>query len=575
MHIAVFVENRNGVDLAARLMAAPRAGDHAFSVLTADLGGRVREWIETEAAERLPDTPVRNLFEPGEAMADDAFGRELEARVTRFVEEAGIDRLVLFNDRSRRGARVCGALNRRLPVVLVQDGHLDFHYKSLTDGQRDQNWYYGASHPGAVCVWGPAMARHVTFRDPGPAPTVHVTGGLGHSDDPVLLAAARSGVHRPLGAPEQPLRTILLDQPLADQGKLNRAAHRAALTAMVETLAAHGEVIIKPHPSSAPGHLEWLNTLPGATVLPADSLLDADALRGHDLAVTFFSTTYLQTLRAGVPLVLYSPPELNIVFPTIHHPLLRNAAGIEDLSSVVQRLRLSRRFAANRHGEPIEHYLTFREDVADVVLGVVEETDAPSPAPEEPTAPAIGGEGTGQALPGPGAGDGTAPAAPRLAERALRDIELRVERPRSLAVIGMSFSYITGVAVPVLTYTQSLISGGPVDVRYFDLAAFHRPEEAAEALRGAETVLINSVAPFWRSPIANGLVEALLDTGRRVALYAHETEYVFSYEAERQPDRHREFLALLPRLKVLCVSRAQADMFRQLGVVDPIVVYNT
>ncbi|MFG2885995.1 glycosyltransferase family 4 protein [Streptomyces sp. NPDC048297] len=39
--------------------------------------------------------------------------------------------------------------------------------------------------------------------------------------------------------------------------------------------------------------------------------------------------------------------------------------------------------------------------------------------------------------------------------------------------------------------------------------------------------------------------------------------------------RHAEMLKVLPKIKVLCVSTARADMFRQLGVSDPVVVYNT
>ncbi|MDX3238023.1 glycosyltransferase family 4 protein [Streptomyces sp. ME03-5709C] len=563
MHIAIFVENRNGVDLAGRITKAEGAAEHTFSVITADLEGNVSRWIRDEAAIRLGGIPARNLFNEGEALDDGAFYEELGLRIVDFAEEKGADRFVLFNDQSQRGKRVTQALNTRLPVVLVQDGHLDFHYKEQRAGQRDQNWYYGSSAPAAICVWGPATYNHINFRSSQVSTQVHITGALGHSDDPALLQAARSGVHRP-GRADSGLRFIVLDQPLGDQRKLSAQEHRTHLEEICATLAAYGQVDVKPHPSSLPQHLKWLGSLPDVTVRSAETLLDAEALEPYDLAVTYFSTTYLQTLRAGTPLVLVNPPPLNIVFPTIHHPLLRSVGSVGELTDVVSRLKTTGTFLANTHGEPIEHYLTFRDDVAEQILGVVENAELRGAA-------STAASGAEEASRGE-SGD----AAPlTLTERALLAVQRRADRPKSLAVVGAGFSYVTGVAVPVLTYTQALLSESPVDVRYFDIAAFTRPDDLADALGGAEVIMVNSLALFWRSPIGNATVKALIDSGRNVALYAHETEYVFNWEANRVPERHQEMLGILPRLKVLCVSKAQADMFRGLGVVDPIVVYNT
>ncbi|MFF3565691.1 glycosyltransferase family 4 protein [Streptomyces sp. NPDC002574] len=564
MHIAIFVENRNGVDLAGKIMQAEGAGEHTFSVITADLEGNVARWIRDEAAVRLGGIPARNLFNEGEALDDGAFYEELSLRVVAFVEEKGVDRVVLFNDQSQRGKRVTQALNPRLPVVLVQDGHLDFHYKEQRAGQRDQNWYYGSSAPAAICVWGPATYNHINFRSSQVSTQVHITGALGHSDDAALLQAARSGIHRPPTSDDSRLRFIVLDQPLGDQRKLSVREHRLHLKEICEALTAYGDVDVKPHPSSLPQHLKWLETLPDVTVQSAEALLDAAALQSYDLAVTYFSTTYLQTLRAGVPLVLVNPLPLNIVFPTIHHPLLRSVGSAGELTDVVSRLKSTGKFLANTHGEPIEHYLTFSEDVAEQILRVVENAELPAPV----STVASGAEEASR-------GESGGAAQLTLAERAFLAVQKRADRPKSLAVLGAGFSYVTGVAVPVLTYTQSLLAESPVDVRYFDIAAFTRPDDLAAALGGAEVIMVNSLALFWRSPIGNATVQALIDSGRNVALYAHETEYVFNWEANRVPERHQEMLNILPKLKVLCVSKAQADMFRQLGVVDPIVVYNT
>lgn len=232
---------------------------------------------------------------------------------------------------------------------------------------------------------------------------------------------------------------------------------------------------------------------------------------------------------------------------------------VGELVDVVADLQRSGKFPANVHGEPVEHFIAFQDDVPERVLRLVEQASVPA----EPPAPRWASP------------DDDGRAGLSRAERALRAVRGRMDRPRSLAVLGLGFSYVTGVAIPVLTYTQALLAQSPVDVRYFDLGAYSRAEDVLADLAGAEVVLVNSLAPFWRSALANELVQALQDQGKSVVLYAHETEYVMNFEGGQHTLRHQEMLSLMPRLKVLCVSTAQADMFRQLGVSDPVVVYNT
>ncbi|MGX1271953.1 glycosyltransferase family 4 protein [Streptomyces phaeoluteigriseus] len=530
MRIAVFVENRNGVGLASEIMRAEGADAHSFHLLVADRDAANAGRLEQEAAARCEGLVARNLFPVDEGLDNAEFLEELGHRIRAFAEEERIDRLVFFDDQSQRGHRVAGVLGRTLPLILVQDCHLNFHYRKTGTGRRDQSWYYGDSDPAAVCVWGPATAHHLMFRSADADPPVHITGALGHSDDPALLRAARTTAHRPVKKPDERLRIAVLAQPLTRHGRLSREDHRARLGELRTALAEFGEVDTDPDPST---------------------------LDGYDVAVTFYATAYLQTLRADTPLILFSPPPLNIVFPTISHPLLRNVGTLGELVDVVADLKRSAKFPANEHGEPLEHFLAFQDDVAGRVLRVVEG----AAVPVEPPAPRWTAEDEG--------------AGPSRAERALRAVRGRVERPRSLAVLGLGFDYVTGVAIPVLTYTQALLAQSPVDVRYFDLGAYGRYEDVLTDLADAEVVLINSLAPFWRSPLAGELVPALRERGTSVVVYAHETEYVMNFEGSRNPLRHQEMVGLLPGLKVLCVSNAQADLFRGLGVSDPVVVYNT
>ncbi|MFF8193739.1 glycosyltransferase family 4 protein [Streptomyces bobili] len=533
MRIAVFVENRNGVGLASEILRTGGADAHSFHLLVADRDAKNAGRLEQEAAARCEGIAVHNLFPVDEGLDNAEFLEELGHRIRALVDEAGIDRLVFFDDQSQRGRRLAGTLGRTLPLVLVQDCHLNFRYRRTGTGRRDQSWYYGSSSPAiaAVCVWGPATAHHLLFRSADADPPVHITGALGHSDDPALLRAARTTDHRHAKKPDEPLRIAVLAQPLTRHSRLSREDHRERLAELRSALAEFGEVEVDPDPS---------------------------VLDGYDLAVTFYATAYLQTLRAGTPLILFSPPPLNIVFPTISHPLLRNVGTLGELVDVVAALKRSAKFLANEHGEPLDHFLSFQDDVAGRVLRVVER----AAVPVEPPAPRWTAKDDGR-------------AGPSRAERALRAVRGRVERPRSLAVLGLGFDYVTGVAIPVLTYTQALLAQSPVDVRYFDLGAYGRYEDVLTDLADAEVVLINSLAPFWRSPLAGELVPALREQGRSVVVYAHETEYVMNFEGSRNALRHQEMVGLLPGLKVLCVSNAQADMFRGLGVSDPVVVYNT
>ncbi|MCF4140029.1 glycosyltransferase family 4 protein [Streptomyces sp. Tue 6430] len=528
----MFVENRNGVGLASKILRAEGADAHSFHLLGGDRDGKIVGWTEEEAAARFGGPAAHALFTGDEELSDAEFLEEFGHRTSAFVEKERIDRLVFFEDLSQRSRRLAGVLGRTLPLVLVQDRHLDFRHRRTGTGRRDQSWYYGASSPAAVCVWGPATAHHLLFRSADADPPVHITGALGHSDDPALLRAARSATHRHARKPGEPLRMVVIDQPLSRQGALSHGEHRELLAQLRQVLGEFGEVEVQRYPAG---------------------------LDGYDLAVTFLAPAHFQALPAGTPLIWFGPPALNIVFPTVDHPLLRNVGTVGELVDAVAGLKRSGTFPANTHGEPVEHFVALQDDVAGRVLRVVEE----AAVPEEPPAPrwTRAGDGAGAGL--------------SRAERALRTVRGQLAPPRSLAVLGLGFTYETGVAIPVLTYTQALLAHSPVGIRYFDLTAYDRCEDVMADLADAEVVLVNSLAPFWRSPLAGELVAGLREQGKSVALYAHETEYVMNFEGSRNPLRHEELVGLLPDLKVLCVSSAQADMFRALGVSDPVVVYNT
>ena len=540
MRALVFCENRNGARIASALVAS--RPDIDWQVATTLDGSAVEGWVLDEAARRLPGRAVLDALRGGGSLAS------LEDGVARLLDELAPDRLVVFNDQSTRGRVVARAAAGVVPVVLVQDGHLDFWFKRSGVGIEDQNARYGASDPDAVCVWGPSMVRFLERQEIDRRGEVHVTGAVGISDDP-RFAANVADPPAPGRRPERRCRTILLDQPLSDQRKMDRDRYRSQLAALTERLSAVGELSLKPHPSSSAAHLRWLSTLPDVAVLPHDALLGDDELRRHDLAVTYFSSTYLDTLRAGVPVIFHALEGLDIVMPDMLHPLVRSTSSLDELADVCAAFAADRVLEPNRAGEPIEHFIEIGGDPAARIVEVIERT-APRHLDAEPAAvgPAVVGSTT----------DGRDP----------------VVAPRSIAVLGDDFSHRTGVAVPIRAFARWATATSSCEVFFVDLRAVSSYAELVELLGDVETVVVNSFAPLWRLPDRAEWIHRLVRF-RPVALYAHETEYVFQVEAQARGHRHRRVLDLLPSVRLLCVSEAQASMLAGLGGRDCRVVLNT
>jgi glycosyltransferase involved in cell wall biosynthesis len=513
MHIAVFAETPAAAVLAAALRGADPSGEHIVTVVLAEGAGRAG-WADTGG-----DAPAHRLFRPGEPVGPADLPYETGVRLRRFAEDNGVDRIVLLDDRTPGGAQVVRSAAGRFPVVLVQDRPLDFRYRDLFAARGEPALTWGNSGPSAVCVWGPATQRALVHRTWSQDIPAIVTGAPGLSDDPQLLRVARTPkVGRRAGAPGSPLRMLVLD----------------GLPDLAVALRSFGEVE------------------------EAAELPETGRLSSYDLVVAAREPVWPAVLRAGVPLVHHMPEDGNRVLPAVKHALVRNTASVEEVVQVATRLKVDGVFAGNPTGEPVEHFLYLGDDSARRVLQAVAEA-----APVAPREARAGG------LPIPAARPASA------ADRALADIRARMWRPRSLAVLGTDFGYVTGVALPVLTYTQDLISRGPVDVRYLDIGAFSNVGALLDAVKGAERVLVNGFGFFWRHWLGNRVARALLDGGIEVSVYVHVTGYIFEKEATEHAARHEGLLELLPRLRLLCVSQAQADYYRKQGAVDPVVVYNT
>ncbi|WP_420450887.1 glycosyltransferase family 4 protein [Ilumatobacter sp.] len=538
MKIIALCENRNGVRIASELVS--ERPDLDWTLATTFDGTAVEAWVVSESRTRLPDHEVVDV------LGDTGAIGHLETGLADVLAQRRPDVVVYFNDQSRRGRVVSRAAAGVVPRVLIQDGHLDFWFKRHGVGHGDQNARYGASDPEAICVWGPSMVRFLGQQSVERRGQIHVTGAVGVSDDPTFV----SGVLDPrarVADPSRRPRLLLLDQPLADQRKMERAEYERQVLESCERIRGVADLAVKPHPSSSDRHLRWLSSVDGIELLEHSSLLGPDVMAEHDLALTFFSSTYLDAIRAGVPIVFHALDGLDIVMPDVLHPLVRNTRSIDELIDVCTHFAAERDLAANATGEPLDHFVVVGGDAEAAIVAVIESTaragvaDVPRRSSTPPTS--------------------TDPGPPVVA-------------PRSVAILGDDFSHRTGVAVPVRAFARWLSGRTLADVFFVDLRAISSYEDLVYVLGDVETVIVNSFAPLWRLPNRVDWIRRLVRY-RPVALYAHETEYVFQVEAAARGRRHREVVDLLPHVRSLCVSNAQAVMLRGLGARDCAVVWNT
>ncbi|GMA35847.1 hypothetical protein [Demequina litorisediminis] len=167
-----------------------------MTVVTADVNTDVQVWVEDEAERHPIVGEVVNLAREWGVRRHDELRGAIVERLPGWLADAGADRIVLFNDQSVRGSAIVAARGD-VPVVLVQDGTLEFVERVTTPGLGDQNARYGTSDVARICVWGPrGRERVLAAREDLPQPDIRVTGAVLHSANPEArdcLRAPRPG----------------------------------------------------------------------------------------------------------------------------------------------------------------------------------------------------------------------------------------------------------------------------------------------------------------------------------------------------------------------------------------------
>ena len=296
--------------------------------------------------------------------------------------------------------------------------------------------------------------------------------------------------------------------------------------------------------------------------LDDNRLLTQKVLRDFDLAVTFYSSSYVDTLLAGVPIVFLDRAELGLTFPELLHPLIRSVHDPTQLSDVAAHFAMSGTFPSNPRGEFVDAHLSVVRNPASAVADVVMQATLREQSP-----PSVGVASSDPIM--------TAPRTPGIdTQSLLLDILDSVLPPQGLLVVGDDFSYLTGVAVPILTYSQQLAGNPAASIRFANLRALRATDRLMAACVGSSQVLFNSAASFWRWDHSAQVARWLIDQGIPVALFLHETAFTAERAMRESPERFGAFLRILPDMRVLCVSHQQASYVKSLGARDTVVVYN-
>lgn len=546
-NVAFFVENRNGVHLAVAIARA-LPDDVTPLFFTADAQGEVVEWISQAVAELSITNEIHNISE-GKAGTEGWLERVGDAS-NEFIRSHGVDVVVLFNDRSRRGSAVMSATRTQVGTVLVQDGHLQFRHRRDSYIDRDQNWSYGITNPSSICVWGQSTADFISARDPSLDSTIRVTGAIGISDDELFnQAVVRTEPHR-LSVDSRP-KFLLADQALSDQGKCGQEEHRRTLVELVSSVQQYGEVSIKPHPSSSRRHLNWLEETFGDAVIANGRGLSLSGPQPPQAVITFYSTAYIDGLKNDVPVIFVSMLAVSVVMPHIQSPLLRNVLGARGVRGVLEQYLEAGEFPGNEHGAPIGSVIEPDVHPANAIVEEILAAEPMPPLPDEPDHE----EGRTAAL--------------------LDHLMSDVTDEGRIALVADDFSFKTGAPIPIQTALRYGSAELLSRIVIVDVRAFNSARDLARELSRYRIVLVNSLASFWRNRIvADSFFQFRQEFGN-VYVYAHETEWVFDHEAQRVPGRHRKLLQALPTMTVLCVSQHQAQFMADQGAQSTRVVFNT
>ena len=557
MLIYFYVENMNQVDLSYQIsMADTFPADITSRLLYIEHRNSIfKPWLRM--ADRLKwNIPRQSIFDEAPALLKRNFlnnhGKSNYAIdvIRHFFQRHLFDNktiLLQFNDASSTGAqiaRVCRALG--LPRVLVQDGFLNFVSKTNRIHLSDQNYHWGASQPEFAAVWGHALRDAVLQRHHNTPSTVRITGRVGRSADMPCRIEHASSL-------SEPVRVLWIDQAILDQKKADRDKWLSEFCDMANCLAAF-DTTVRLHPSTSDANVGALREAIKNTSIdlskPDTPTLSADQFENCDVVFTYYSTAFLDAIRAQKPCVIFSTESLDIELPVIDHPLLQYCRSVIDIPDAIRRaasLTLSCQIP-----QEFSRYLSSGDGASNVAKLISELRNSLSLERKKQ-------------------------------ERVFTEILLehdpeylysikRLHGSRIL-VIGCSFDNYTGVGVPIKHFANF---ADHLDLEFFlvmkdNANLMHRVEES-------DIIVFNGIGTAASMPGEQIAAIAAHAKSKRktIIVYWHETNYVFQRLKKTNPAQLQIFMNhIVSEATNLVISFSQGDWVSKIGGKNIRTVYHT
>lgn len=276
------------------------------------------------------------------------FGGRADARA--LIDGAGA--VVIGNDFSPFERLIVQEARRAgVATILVQDGVIALQGDQAGGGARSGSTLvtmakralsmlglpfapkpYGLGGCDAVCVYGPSTADALIRRGV-PQATIHVTGqprydALAVAPDAPDAAATRRRRQGPI---------VVTTQPFSRYGLASADDETRVFSRMIAAAAERGETVVKLHPDTDPASRAALQSAAPDTVrfeqqIPIEALLaDARAV------VTLSSTTALEAMLHGTPVVVVDAPGFPTTLPYIESEAAEAARTPDEIGEAIGR----------------------------------------------------------------------------------------------------------------------------------------------------------------------------------------------------------------------------------------------
>lgn len=566
MSVAFLCENKNSLRLLKngfRSEVIELSYLDRFALLTCDWTNTILNWVSNpvvffDGKERF----VKNIFEDVDAFlqegllkAPDKFSQEqaLQSIYLSHFKKNNYKLVVLFNDASVRGKPFALAAKQAgLPVFLIQDGHLNFESKTNCLKQTDQNFNYGATKPTMTYVWGSALQEKLTSDHKIKRSKITIAGKIA-GFHPSTNEVARHPENHP---PRKYFKILFADQPLIDQGKMDRAAWKKEFKEFISDLGQFN-VTIKLHPSTVASTRDMIKELVGnQATIDEENFVDGDYIKRFDIVLTFFSTIYLDSLTAGVPIIFHNLPSCDIMMPEMKHPLIANTYSIESLIGILEKYRDRDQFTNNSSGELLNHYIEQQNAEYYIAKDIKSILNGEFKCDFEPLTKPSNYKKTSE----------------NISPLSIEYINTTSEAPKSILILGTDFSYKTGVAYPITNYANYMKSCGGANIKFLQVKTGMDPDYIINYASKFSYIIINSLAFFFRyndaATVANSLKNKFL------YVYAHETAYTIQEAKKEHRLRFDNFSKIARGLFYLCVSQSQKDLFISYGWTKAVTIYN-